>query len=176
VLTKIKRENPDILFLVAYAGEGAQIILQADEIGLTAQMLGTEGVDSTMQFLKVAGEKADGLVITTNLNRDSERAEVQNFIKAFTEEYGYAPDMVGASVFDAFTVLEYVMKNYGTSPQEIQQGLYKVKDFPAVTGIIKGYNELGEVTKSVQVQKVVNGEFHYFSEITDPEVVTPPNL
>lgn len=176
VLTKIKRENPDILFLVAYAGEGAQIILQADEIGLTAQMLGTEGVDSTMQFLKVAGEKADGLVITTNLNRDSERAEVQNFIKAFTEEYGYAPDMVGASVFDAFTVLEYVMKNYGTSPQEIQQGLYKVKDFPAVTGIIKGYNELGEVTKSVQVQKVVNGEFHYFAEITDPEIVTPPNL
>lgn len=176
VLTKIKRENPDILFLVAYAGEGAQIILQADEIGLTAQMLGTEGVDSTRQFLKVAGEKADGLVITTNLNRDSERAEVQNFIKAFTEEYGYAPDMVGASVFDAFTVLEYVMKNYGTSPQEIQQGLYKVKDFPAVTGIIKGYNELGEVTKSVQVQKVVNGEFHYFAEITDPEIVTPPNL
>jgi branched-chain amino acid transport system substrate-binding protein len=45
-----------------------------------------------------------------------------------------------------------------------------------VTGIIKGYNELGEVTKTVQVQKVVNGEFHYFSEITDPEVVTPPNL
>jgi len=84
--------------------------------------------------------------------------------------------MVGASVFDAFMVLEYVMKNYGTSPQEIQQGLYKVKDFPAVTGIIKCYNELGEVSKSVQVQKVVNGEFHYFAEITDPEIVTPPNL
>jgi len=175
-LTKIKQENPDILFMVAYAGEGAQIILQADAIGLNCQKLGTEGVDSTMQFLKVAGEKADGLVITTNLNRDSERAEVQNFIKAFTAEYGYAPDMVGASVFDAFTVLGYVMKNYGASAQEIQQGLYKVKDFPAVTGIIKGYNKLGEVTKTVQVQKVVNGEFHYFSEITDPEVVAPPTL
>jgi len=176
VLTKIKQENPDILFMVAYAGEGAQIILQADAIGLNCQKLGTEGVDSTMQFLKVAGEKADGLVITTNLNRGSERAEVQNFIKAFTAEYGYAPDMVGASVFDAFTVLGYVMKNYGTSPQDIQQGIYKVKDFPAVTGIIKGYNKLGEVTKTVQVQKVVNGEFHYFSEITDPEVVAPPTL
>jgi branched-chain amino acid transport system substrate-binding protein len=175
-LTKIKQENPDILFLVAYAGEGAQIILQADAIGLTCQKLGTEGVDSTMQFLKVAGKKADGLVITTNLNRDSERAEVQNFIEAFTTEYDYAPDMVGASVFDAFTVLGYVMKNYGTSPQEIKEGIYKVKDFPAVTGIIKGYNELGEVTKTVQVQKVVDGEFHYFSEITDAEVVAPPNL
>jgi branched-chain amino acid transport system substrate-binding protein len=160
--------------MVAYAGEGAQIILQADAIGLNCQKLGTEGVDSTMQFLKVAGEKADGLVITTNLNRDSERAEVQSFIKAFTAEYDYAPDMVGASVFDAFTVLGYVMRNYGTSPQEIKEGIYKVKDFPAVTGIIKGYNELGEVTKTVQVQKVVNGEFHYFSEITDPEVVAPP--
>lgn len=176
VLTKIKQENPDLLFMAAYAGEGSQIILQADAIGLDCQKLGTEGVDSTMQFLKVAGEKADGLIITTNLDRDSKRPEVQNFIKAFTEEYGYAPDMVGASVFDAFTVLEYVMKNYGTSPEEIKNGIYQVKDFPAVTGIIKGYNSLGEVTKTVQVQKVVNGEFHYFAEITDMEVVAPPTL
>lgn len=176
MLTKIKRENPDILFMVAYPGEGVQIIFQSDAIGLTVQKLGTEGVDSTKGFLKIVGKKADGLIITTNLNRDSERAEVQNFMKAFTEEYGYAPDMVGASVFDAFTVLGYVMKNYGTSPQEIQQGLYKVEDFPAVTGIIKNYNELGEVSKNVQIQKIVNGEFHYFAEITDPEVVAPPNL
>jgi len=176
LLTKIKQENPDLLFMVAYPGEGSQIILQANAIGLNCQKLGTEGVDSTNGFLKVVGKNADGLVITTNLNRDSERPEVQNFINAFTVEYGYAPDMTGASVFDAFTVLGYVMKNYGTSPQEIQQGLYKVKDFPAVTGIIKGYNELGEVTKTVQVQKVVNGEFHYFSEINDPEVVAPPTL
>jgi branched-chain amino acid transport system substrate-binding protein len=176
VLTKIKQDNPDLLFMVAYAGEGSQIILQADAIGLECQKLGTEGVDSTMQFLKVAGEKADGLIITTNLNRDSERPEVQNFIEAFTAEYGYAPDMVGASVFDAFTVLGYVMRNYGTTPDEIKDGIYQVKDFPAVTGIIKGYNSLGEVTKTVQVQKVVNGEFHYFAEITDMEVVAPPTL
>jgi branched-chain amino acid transport system substrate-binding protein len=176
VLTKIKQDNPDLLFMVAYAGEGSQIILQADAIGLECQKLGTEGVDSTMQFLKVAGEKADGLIITTNLNRDSERPEVQNFIEAFTTEYGYAPDMVGASVFDAFTVLGYVMRNYGTTPDEIKDGIYQVKDFPAVTGIIKGYNSLGEVTKTVQVQKVVNGEFHYFAEITDMEVVAPPTL
>jgi branched-chain amino acid transport system substrate-binding protein len=176
MLTKIKRENPDILFMVAYPGEGVQIIFQSDAVGLTAQKLGTEGVDSTKGFLKIVGKKADGLIITTNLNRDSERTEVQNFIKAFTAEYGYAPDMVGASVFDAFTVLGYVMKNYGTLPQEIQQGIYKVKDFPAVTGIIKNYNELGEVSKNVQIQKVVNGEFHYFAEITDPEIVAPPNL
>jgi len=84
--------------------------------------------------------------------------------------------MVGASVFDAFTVLEYVMRNYGTTPDEIKDGIYQVKDFPAVTGIIKGYNSLGEVTKTVQVQKVVNGEFHYFAEITDMEVVAPPTL
>jgi len=176
VLTKIKQEDPDLLFMVAYAGEGSQIILQADAIGLECQKLGTEGVDSTMQFLKVAGEKADGLIITTNLDRDSDRPEVQNFIKAFTAEYGYAPDMVGASVFDAFTVLAYVMENYGTSPDEIKDGIYQVKDFPAVTGIIKGYNSLGEVTKTVQVQKVVNGEFHYFAEITDMKVVAPPTL
>lgn len=174
VLTKIKQLKPDLVYIPAYAGEGAQIVRQAKDLKLEAQLLGTEGMDSTTQFLKVAGEAAEGLIITTNLNRDSSSKVTQDFIKEYTQQYGHAPDMVAASTYDAFMVLAAVMKQQGPEPEKIKEGLYKIKDFEAVTGTIKGYNKLGEVMKPVQVQKVEKGNFRYFAEITDPAIITPP--
>lgn len=174
VLTKIKQLNPDLLYIPAYAGEGAQIVRQAKDLDLGVQILGTEGIDSTVQFLGVAKDAAEGVIITTNLNRDSERKEVQEFIESYTAKVGHKPDMVAASTYDAFMVLFHVMKEKGTDPEAIRQGLTEIKDFPAVTGIIKGYNRLGEVEKTVQVQIVKNGEFHYFAEITDSDIIKAP--
>jgi len=175
VLTKIKQLGPDLLYMPAYAGEGAQIVRQARDLGLDLQILGTEGIDSTMQFLAVAEDAAEGVVITTNLNRDSDREVVQSFIEDYEAEVGYRPDMVAASTYDAFMVLFHVIEEQGTDPAAIRDGLAGLKDFEAVTGVIEGYNDLGEVQKPVQVQIVQNGEFHYFGEISDPEIITPPS-
>ncbi len=175
VLAKIKQLNPDLLYMPAYAGEGAQIVRQAKDLNLDIQILGTEGIDSTLQFLGVAKEAAEGVIITTNLNRDSEREIVQDFIAEYEEQYGHKPDMVAASTYDAFMVLFHVIEQKGADPEAIRQGLAELKNFEAVTGVITGYNELGEVQKPVQVQIVRDGEFHYFGEITDPDIITPPN-
>lgn len=175
VLTKIKQQNPDLLYIPAYAGEGSQIVRQAKELNIKAQILGTEGIDSTKQFLGVAREAANGVVITTNLNRDSDRKTVQEFIKNYNQKYGYKPDMVAASTYDAFSVFFNVIAQKGTEPDKIRQGISDLKDFEAVTGLIKGYNKLGEVKKPVQVQIVKNGEFHFYGEISDDDIVTPPN-
>ncbi|MFZ5649622.1 MAG: ABC transporter substrate-binding protein [Bacillota bacterium] len=174
VLTKIKQLNPDLIYIPAYAGEGSQIVRQAKGLGLNAKILGTEGIDSTKQFLGVAKDAAEGVVITTNLNRDSDRKVVQDFIKDYQQKYGYKPDMVAASTYDAFTVLFNVIAKNGAEPDKIRQGISELRDFEAVTGTIKGYNKLGEVKKPVQVQVVKNGEFHFFGEIADDDIITPP--
>ncbi|QDR79144.1 ABC transporter substrate-binding protein [Sporomusa termitida] len=175
VLTKIKQLNPDLIYIPGYAAECSQIVRQAKELGITAKILGTEGADSTVQFLGVAKDAANGVIITTNMNRDSDRKLVQDFIKDYNQKYGYKPDMVAASTYDAFMVLANVMKTKGTEPDTIRQGLTEVKDYEAVTGLIKGYNQLGEVKKSVQVQIVKDAEFHYFGEISDDDIITPPS-
>lgn len=174
VLTKIKQLNPDLIYIPGYAPECSQIVRQAKELGITAKILGTEGADSTVQFLGVAKDAADGVIITTNMNRDSDRKIVQDFINGYNQKYGHKPDMVGASTYDAFMVLASVMKAKGAEPDKIREGLSEIKDFEAVTGLIKGYNKIGEVKKAVQVQIVKNGEFHYFGEINDEDIITPP--
>jgi len=174
VLTKIKESGADVLFMPAYAAEGSQIIRRIHDMGLKIQPLGTEGLDSTTQFLEVAGRDADGLVIVTNLNRDSKEQVVKDFIKAYKEKYGHEPDMVGASTYDAFYVLAEAMRKSGTTPDKIRDGIAGIKDFQAVTGKITGYDRIGQVIKPVQVQQVKNGAFHYFGEINDPAIITPP--
>lgn len=174
VLTKIKQLNPDLIYIPAYAGEGSQIVRQARGLGINAKILGTEGIDSTKQFLGVAKDAAEGVVITTNLNRDSDRKVVQDFVKDYQQKFGYKPDMVAASTYDAFTVLFNVIAKSGAEPDKIRQGISELKDFEAVTGIIKGYNKNGEVKKPVQVQVVKNGDFRFFGEISDDDIITPP--
>ncbi|MDR3563613.1 MAG: ABC transporter substrate-binding protein [Negativicutes bacterium] len=175
VLTKLKGLNPDLIYIPVYAGEGSQIVRQAKELGLKSQLLGTEGIDSTLQFLGVAKDAANGVVITTNLNRDSSRKPVQDFIAGYDKAYGHKPDMVAASTYDAFNVLFTVIAQKGAEPDKIRQGIAELKDFEAVTGLIKGYNQIGEVKKSVQIQIVKNADFHFFAEISDDDVITPPS-
>ena len=175
VLTKIKQLKPDLIYMPTYSGTGAQIARQAKELNLGIQILGTEGIDSTEEFLKVSGKTADGIIITTNLNRESKLKATQEFIKDYTAMAGHAPDMVAASTYDCFMVLAESMRKNGTEPDKIKDGIYKIKDFEAATGLIKGYNPLGEVTKNVQVQIVKDGVFKYYGEISDPAIITPPD-
>lgn len=175
VLTKIKQSKPDVLFVVGYAVEGAQIVRQAHDLNLGARILGTEGLDSTVQFLQVVAEAGEGVVIVTNLNRDDKDPQTQAYIKAYRERYGHDPDMVGASVYDAFQLLAEAIKRAGsTDPKAIRDALAGLKDFRTVTGPIYGYDAIGQALKPVAVQQVKDGAFRYFGEVTDLEVITPP--
>src|SRR6056297_221301 len=173
VLTKIKGLNPDLIYVVAYAGEGAAIMRQSVDVGIEAQILGTEGMDSTTQLLQVAGDAAEGLIITTNLNRDSEEEQVIDYINRYTEKYGFAPDMVGASTYDAFMLLAHVMRQVGPDSEAIKDAMYEVEDYMTNTGLLYRYTEVGEAVKPVQVQIVENGEFKYYDQITDMELIAP---
>jgi branched-chain amino acid transport system substrate-binding protein len=81
--------------------------------------------------------------------------------------------MVGASTYDSFMLLAYVMKEQGTDSVDIQKGITKISNFPSNTGITYRYTEEGEAVKPVQVQIVQNGEFHYYNTIDDMDLITP---
>ena len=173
IILRDRTKGADLYYLVAYAPEGSQFVRQYKQMGLSIPVVGTEGLDSTTQFLQVVGDRADGIIITTNLDRDTTDPERRAFIDQFTQAYGHAPDMVAASTYDAFFVLANVMRNRGASPDAIQQGLANLKDFKAITGQIQGYNSLGQVVKPVQLQIVKNGQFHRYGVVDDPSIITP---
>ena len=174
-LTKIKALHPDLIYCTGYYSSGALTSKQAKQLGIKAQLLGQEGFDSPM-FLKIAGASANGVIITTDLNRDDTRPVAKWFISHYKKTYKMDPDMVGASSFDAVNILAAAIKKAGsTDAAKIKSAIAATKNFNGVTGLIKGFTKNGEVVKPVQIQKVANGQFAYFGVVDDSSVITPGN-
>lgn len=172
-LSKIKEIGPDMIFASGYYFQTGPIVNQAREMGLTMNILGEEGADSP-KFLEIAGKAAEGFVIVTNLNRDDPRPEVQAFLKEFEKRYGIQPDMVGASAYDAFMIIIDGIKRSGTlKGPAIRKAIAETKDFNGLTGVLKGFTEIGEVVKEVQVQIVRDGKFRNFGVVSDLKLITP---
>lgn len=173
-VTRLKQLNADVVFASGYYNEAAQFCKQAREMGLKSQIFGEEGFDSP-KFIEIAGKAAEGVIIVTNLNRDDTRPVARKFIEDYRKLYKMEPDMVGASNFDAFLVIADAIRRAGsTDPKAIRDAVAATKDFNGATGVIRGFNKLGECMKPIQAQIVKDGQFRYFAEVSDLAIITPP--
>ena len=48
-----------------------------------------------------------------------------------------------------------------------------LEGFDTVTGTLMFYTENGSAVKPVQIQQVVDGEFHQYSTVDDPAIINP---
>lgn len=173
VLTKIKQLNPDLIYNTAYPIDGALILKQAADLGIKIQQMGSEGLDSTKGFLDVAGKSAEGLIITTNLDRDSKVEITRRYLDEYQKKYGFAPDMTGASTYDALLMVIEALKKVGTDPDKIVETFRGMKGWQGVTGQIKAFTPNGEVIKNVELQVVRNSQFRHYGVVSDEKLLTP---
>ncbi|MDD3516334.1 MAG: ABC transporter substrate-binding protein [Synergistaceae bacterium] len=172
-LSKIKELNPDVIFASGYYFQTGPLLRQARELGIQSKILGEEGADSP-KLMEIAGDAAEGFHIVTNFDRDDPRPVVQGFLKEFRGRHKFEPDMVGASAYDAFMIIMDGMKTAGsTEGGKVRDAIAAVKDYNGLTGIIGGFDEIGEVVKPVQVQVVKDGLFRHFGVVTEPELIKP---
>ena len=174
IITKLKEEvKPDLIYIANYYGHAAEIMKQCKTLDFNVPVIGTEGVDS-WQFLATAGKNADGLYLTTNMDRDTKDENTQKYMKEYRDTYNKEPDMVGASAYDAFEVIFKAIEVAGsTEPKAVRDAIASLKDFPTVTGTLLYYSEKGEAVKPVQIQIIKDAAYHYYDIIDDPAVITP---
>ena len=176
VVSKIKSEGVDLIYMPNYYAHASEVCRQVALQGLDVDILGCEGADS-WQLLQTAGEYAEGLYITTNMDRDDPNESTQAYIENYRAEYDMEPDMVGASVYDAFEVLFAAMKEVGTDPVAMQEYIANMKDFDTVTGTLMYYTSSGSAVKPVQIQRVGEDlQFHSYSVIDDISIIDGDNI
>lgn len=176
VISKIKNEDVDLIYMPNYYAHASEVCRQVALQGLDVDILGCEGADS-WQLLQTAGEYAEGLYITTNMDRDDPNESTQAYIENYRAEYNMEPDMVGASVYDAFEVLFAAMKEVGTDPAAMQEYIANMKDFDTVTGTLMYYTSAGSAVKPVQIQQVGEDlQFHSYGVIDDIEIIDGDNI
>ena len=102
IVAKVKADNPDAIYASGYFFTAGPLVRQLRAGGVTATIIGQEGYDSE-KFIEIAGKDAEGVIITTSLDRDSDAAETKSFIEAFEKKAGFKADMVAASAHTAVT-------------------------------------------------------------------------
>jgi branched-chain amino acid transport system substrate-binding protein len=173
IVAKVKADNPEAIYATGYFFTAGPLVKQLRAGGVTAPVIGQEGYDSD-KFIAIAGKAAEGVIITTSLDRDSDAPETKGFIAEFEKRAGFGADMVAASGHTAIKVAVAAMRKAGTDdPAAIRDAIAQTK-LVASTGDIS-FNSLGEVRKAVQVQVVRDGKWHRHSIIDDAELLAPPS-
>ncbi len=172
IVAKVKADTPEAIYASGYYFTAGPLVSQLRAAGVTVPIIGQEGYDS-QKFIEIAGAAAEGIIITTSLDRDSDVPETRNFIKAFEKKAGFKADMVAASAHTAILVAADALKRSGSTDPEAVRKAIAATNLRVSTGTIS-FNSLGEVLKAVQNQVVRDGNWHRHSVIDDPALLAPP--
>lgn len=121
------------------------MLLIAPQSVTALRQLGQAGYDGTITATSVqaagnvteAGEHAEGLIYPVDFSPAQESEAAQEFIDAYTEEYGEAPDQYAAEGYDSMWWVARGIEASGDSSREgIQQGMRQVAEegFQGVMG------------------------------------------
>ncbi len=154
-IAKIKAANPDVVFEIAeFHGLFAK---QAKELGLNKTVLSIQTFQNP-ETLTSAGDAADGILYTYTLNEKNLTEKQKLFVNRFKEKYGYDANVGNLNAYDALMILYDLAKKCNSDSTCMKDGLYKVKNYEGVEGVI-GFDENGDVVKQLAIKTVRNGEF-----------------
>jgi branched-chain amino acid transport system substrate-binding protein len=123
ILTKVKKENPDILYIPDYYNKVALIAKQARQIGITAALMGGDGWDSP-EMIKIAGDAIDGGYFTNHYSPDDPRPEVQEWVAKYEAKFGAKPDALATLAYDATLLMMEAVRQAGTDdPARVRDAL-----------------------------------------------------
>ena len=135
VLTKLKRVNPDVIYMGVYQPEGSKMIQQARKLGMTSDFFSEDAVYHP-KFLEVAGKNAEGVYLTFAQAPDTE--ERREFIKTYKGMWNAkAVGSYAYYAYDAGMMALAAIEKAGTTNADALQKTLRGNTWPGVSGDIK---------------------------------------
>jgi branched-chain amino acid transport system substrate-binding protein len=157
VLTKLKRVNPDVIYMSVYQPEGSKMIQQARKLGLTSYFQSEDAVYHP-KFLEVAGQAAEGVYLTFAQAPDTPER------RAFEETYKKKWNVTSIGsyayyAYDAAMVILGAVAKGGSTDTEKLAATIRNNSWEGVTGNIKfdkkGDRKLAHIVWIVKDNKFV---------------------
>jgi branched-chain amino acid transport system substrate-binding protein len=108
-LTKMKASNPDAIVLSALVAEGAPIMVQARQLGITLPFIGGNGMNSPRVF-DLAKNNSDNLWVGSPWSVENPAAENKRFIAAYQKAHRTLPDQFAAQAYDGMYIVAQALK------------------------------------------------------------------
>ncbi len=131
-LQKIKAENPDILFVAVKANDGALILRQARQVGITVPVVGNLPFNSA-PLLNSAGDASQGVIVGSLWDITDPSPINQQFVKEYRASYNRDPSTFAATSYDAvYIIREALEKTKDFSRAGLQKGIESMKGYSYV--------------------------------------------
>lgn len=135
IITKIKNQDFDVIFIPGYYNEAGLIIKQARAQGITAPILGADGFDSPV-LLELAGAAAlNDIYFSNHYSSLDKDPLVVKFIEDFKAKYNKEPDAFNALGYDlAKFAADGISRAEKIDGVSIKEALEGTTNFSGVTG------------------------------------------
>nr|BDT28390.1 ABC transporter substrate-binding protein [Bacteriovorax sp. HI3] len=164
LLRKVKRANPDFVFVPGYYVEVGLLLKQARAQGINVPFLGGDGWDSPKLF-EIAGEAVKGSYISNHFAPDDKSPVVQNFVKDYEKAYGSKPGSFAALGYDSLGIVADAIKRAkSTKPADIRAALVATKGYQGITGTIS-FDKDRNPTKSAVVLEATPSGYVFHSRV-----------
>lgn len=166
ILTEVKNENPDIIFLPDYYDKVGKIATQIRNIGLEQTVVGVDGWDSVEIDY---ADQVEGYYFVNHFAKTDPAPVVQNFISTFQDKYSADPNALGALGYDAMYVMAEAIKTAGSTDSQAIIDALKNIQYQGVTGNIQ-FDEQGDAKqKDIAIIKIVGGKHELVEKISVTE-------
>lgn len=166
-LTAIKAAKVDAIFNPGYYAEGALIVRQARDLGITVPIFGGDSWEAE-ELIRLGGKAVEGAYLCSHYSFEDPSPRVREFVAAYKKRFGSgaAPDSNASLGYDSVLLLVDAIKRAGSADRtKIRDALAQTKNFDAVTGRIT-INEKRDAAKTAVIITVKNGQFKFVQSIT----------
>lgn len=169
-LTKIKATDCEVLFTPQYYSEVPLIVEQAQDLGITIPILGSDSWGDP-QLLELCGSACDGYYYSTHYVASGATGKTKEFIDKFNERHNEIPSDVGALTWDSMSLAIQALQNCGTITGDlavdracVRDGLASIKDFEGITGNMT-FDDQGDPIKCAVIVQIQDSEVSFFESV-----------
>lgn len=138
LLVKIKKMNPDMLYMISYANDAPLIMRQSKELNLNVKLFVGSGAGFTLpEFQKNAGKAAEYVFSATLWTENVPYEGAREYYDKFKKKYNALTEYHGAEAYAAMYVIADALKRAKSlTPKDVRDSLAKT-DMKTVFGPVK---------------------------------------
>ena len=171
LLTRVKAAAPDAIFIpIQLAAQGAQIAKQMQELGIEADLVGSDGQFSPADFIAGAEGATEGAYVSQFAPDVRFIAEAESTWKAFEAEYGEF-GAYGPPAYESMAILlDAMARAYGrdgvVTRANVLREVKGTKDRPGILGFDVSFDEKGDaVGAAFYIFQVVGDQFELVKKV-----------
>lgn len=167
-VTEAKDAGADLIFLPIYYTPASLILQQADTMGYTPKFFGVDGMDGILTVEGFDTSLAEGVMLLTPFNADSDDEQTKSFVQKYQELYGEIPNQFAADAYDCIYAYYKAIQVSGATADMTAEQLCDLMiatfssadfSFDGLTGQGMTWSADGEVTKEPKGMVIKDGAY-----------------